>query len=136
GDADCYLRTEGKMKPRKPKPSEPSPRDKLAAGFLKAFENDFETHGVEVIERLREKHPDRYAELAARLIATTEPKSDGPETANDFHEMAFRLLKSIGMSEFDITEAMIQEAIDANNVFIDRLQAIRDGAQGQGGEFN
>src|SRR5215831_11503755 len=100
-----------RMKARKPKPSEPSPRDKLAAGFLKAFESDFETHGVEVIERLREKHPDRYAELAARLIATTEPKSDGPETANDLHEMAFRLLKNIGISEFDITEAMITEAM-------------------------
>src|SRR5262245_55688118 len=119
------------MKPRNPKPNEPSPRDKLAAGFLKAFESDFETHGVEVIQRLREKHPDRYAELAARLIATTEPKSDGPETANDLHEMAFRLLKSIGMNEFDITEAMIQAAIEANNVFIDRLQAIRAQAEGQ-----
>src|SRR5262249_18905643 len=67
-----------RMKARKPKTNEPSPRDKLAAGFLKAFESDFEAHGVDVIERLREKHPDRYADLAARLIATTEPKSDGP----------------------------------------------------------
>jgi hypothetical protein len=44
------------MKPRKPKVTEPSPRAKLSAAFLEAFEQDFRSHGVEVIEKMRQSH--------------------------------------------------------------------------------
>jgi hypothetical protein len=62
------------MKARKPKSAEPSLRDKLSANFMRAFESDFETHGAEVIEQLRQKHPDRYAQIATQLIAAVETK--------------------------------------------------------------
>src|SRR5262245_33793787 len=38
---------------------------------------DFETYGVGVIEKLREMSPEKYVELAGRLIMTTEPPQDG-----------------------------------------------------------
>ena len=83
------------MKPKtKLKPNEPSARDKLSASFLKAFESDFETHGVEVIEQLREKHPDRYAQIATQLIAAVEPKSDGFESCQGKEAIGRRLLRS------------------------------------------
>jgi hypothetical protein len=65
------------MKPRKPKASEPSLRDKLSQNFLSAFESDFKQNGVAAIESLRQKSPEKYAEIAARLIAATEPKPEG-----------------------------------------------------------
>jgi hypothetical protein len=43
------------MKALKPKASEPNLRDKLSESFLRAFESDFEIHGVNVIEQLRQK---------------------------------------------------------------------------------
>jgi len=59
--------------PRKPKPNEPSLRDKLSQNFLRAFEADFASYSAEVIEQLRESHPDRYAEVAVKLIASAQP---------------------------------------------------------------
>jgi hypothetical protein len=52
---------------RKLKPEEPSLRAKLSTAFLEAFERDFAANGVAVIEALRNKSPDKYAEIAARL---------------------------------------------------------------------
>jgi hypothetical protein len=119
-------------KPRKPKPTEPSLRDKLSHEFLRAFESDFEAFGVEAIKALREKSPEKYSEIAARLIATTEPKSDSIDfnSANSLQEIALKLLQSVGVNEFEATDNMIQAAIEANDNFIARLMAIRDEAQG------
>jgi hypothetical protein len=43
------------MKAKKLKPNEPSLRDKLSEAFIKAFESDFDAHGVEVITQLPSK---------------------------------------------------------------------------------
>jgi len=113
------------------KANEPSLRDKLSANFLKAFETDFDTHGVEVIEQLRQKSPEKYTEIAARLIAASEPKPDGFESCQDMREIGIKLLKSVGCEDEDaITEDMIAEALKAQEVFIAGLKAIRDAAQG------
>jgi hypothetical protein len=116
------------MKPKKPKGNEPSLRDKLSQNFLKAFESDFEANGVEAIEKLRMENPAKYAEIASRLIAATEPKAEGFKACENMHEIGFKLLQQAGISEFDITEAMIQDAIAANDAFIARLQEIADQA--------
>jgi hypothetical protein len=117
----------------KAKNIEPSLRDKLSASFMKAFENDFQLYGVEAIEQLREKHPDQYARLAAQLIATTEPKPDGIDfkASNSMREIGLRLLQSVGVNEFEITEKMIEEAIEENDAFIAKLAAIRAKAEGE-----
>ena len=119
------------MKPTKLKPAEPSPRDKLSASFLKAFQNGFETYGVEAIEKMREENPSKYAEIAAKLIAAAEPKADGFEACKSKRDIAIALLKSVGANEFDLTEEAIEEALKANNDFIATLQAIRAAAEGQ-----
>jgi hypothetical protein len=109
-------------------PIEPSPRDKLSQNFLKAFESDFEANGVAAIEKLRQESPAKYAEIASRLIAATEPKTEGFQDCQNMHEIGFRLLKKVGVNEFDITEAMIESALEANSKFMAALQAICDQA--------
>jgi hypothetical protein len=48
--------------------SKVSPRTKLTAKFIEALQADFEQHGPEVIEKLREESPARYAEVVAKLV--------------------------------------------------------------------
>jgi len=116
---------------QKQKANEPSVRDKLSASFLKAFQNDFETYGVEAIEKLREESPSKYAEIASRLIAASEPKpEDGFESCRSLPEIAVKLLKSVGCDEFLVTDEMIEDALAANDAFIARLQEIRAAAEG------
>src|SRR5262249_37056696 len=94
-------------------------------GSLKTFESDFKTNGVEVIEQLREKHPDRYAQIAAQLIATTEPKPDGFESCQSTEAIGRRLLRSVGLEDEDAaTPAMVQAALDAQDRMISELAKI------------
>jgi hypothetical protein len=74
------------------------------------------------------ENPAKYAEIASRLIAATEPKAEGFKACQDMHEIGFKLLQNAGVSEYDITEAMIEDAIAANDAFIARLQEIADQA--------
>jgi hypothetical protein len=103
---------------RKPKTSKPSLRDRLSENFLRAFEADFAANGVAAIEALRQKSPEKYSEIAARLIAASEPKPDGFESCNSMEEIGLRLLKSVGADEYTVTDDMVQAAIEANDNFI------------------
>jgi len=98
------------MKAKKQKPAEPSLRDKLSQNFLRAFETDFDTHGVEVIKQLRQKSPEKYAEIAAKLIAAIEPRGEGFDSCRSKEELGRALLESVGANEYEITEDMIAEA--------------------------
>jgi len=118
------------MKLKKPKPTEPSVRDKLSAAFLKAFQNDFEINGIEAIEKLRKENPAKYAEIASRLIAVVEPPVEGFEGCRTPRDLGIALLKSVHINEYEITEEMIAEALKRNDEFIDQLQAIRAAAEG------
>jgi hypothetical protein len=117
---------------RKPqsKANKPSLRDKLSANFLAAFESDFAANGVAAIEQLRLKSPEKYSEIAARLIAATEPKTENYADCKSLPDVARKLLKSVGCDEAVVSDEMIEEALAANDAFIARLQAIRDAAQG------
>jgi hypothetical protein len=119
------------MKPRKTKATEPSLRDKLSAAFLEAFQADFEENGKAVIEALRNKSPDKYTEIAARLIAATEPQSQptGFASCDSMEDIGVRLLESVGAPRDTITEAMVQAAINANDAFLERLAQIAQDAQ-------
>ena len=118
------------MKPRKPKSGEPSLREKLSQKFLEALEADFQLHGLTVLEKMRESSPERYAELAAKMIMSAEPpeQKDGFASDNSMEAIGRRLLKSVGLIEPDNTA--IEAAIAANNRFIEQLEAIRDNALG------
>ena len=106
---------------------EPSLRDKLSAAYLETFQADFAANGASVIEQLRQKSPERYAEIAARLIAASEPRSDGFENAQSMEDIGLKLLRAVGFDAPD--DASIEAAIKANDDFIEQLKAIRDRAQ-------
>jgi hypothetical protein len=107
----------------------PNLRDKLSAAFLQAFSADFENHGVAVIEALREKYPEKYAELCGRIIATVAQPLD----PNDFSlcgselDIARKLLIQVGMSEAAITDSALQLAAEANSELVARLLVISEG---------
>jgi hypothetical protein len=104
--------------------AEPSLRDKLSAAFLEAFEADFQIHGAGVIEALRSKSPEKYAEIATRLIAASEPPRDGFDAADTMEELGRKLLQSVGLPEDAATSEMIERAIEANDRLIDELSRI------------
>jgi hypothetical protein len=84
------------MKARKAKGSL---RERLSQKFLEALEADFKVHGAIALEKMRESHPERYAELAGKLIMTTaEP--DGPmdfSKCNTMEDIGLKLLQSTGL---------------------------------------
>jgi hypothetical protein len=120
------------MKSRK---SKGSLRDKLSADYLKIFQEDFAAHGAKVIAELRQRSPEKYSEIASRLIAATEP--DSPMDFSKCHtiqDIGRKLLQSVGCNE--PTDDQIAEAVEANDVFIARLEAIRAIAEPVEGELN
>lgn len=112
------------MRPRKNKGIEPSLRDKLSESFLRAFQSDFAAHGNEVIEKMRATHPERYAELAGKLIMAVDQKPDmGPfGKVESLHELGVELMRQVG--EVAPREDQIEAAILANDNFIARLNEI------------
>jgi len=89
---------------------------------------DVADNAVEVIKQLREKSPEKYSEIAAKLLAAIQqqPDPDSFDSAKSMRELGLRLLKSIGLD--DPTE--VEAAVAANNDFIAQLDAIRDQTQG------
>jgi hypothetical protein len=80
------------------KSKEPSLRAKLSAAFLEAFEADFRVHGVEVIEKMRQTHPEKYAELAGKMISTIDqPDPNSWSSAQSMQDIGRKLLQSVGM---------------------------------------
>src|SRR5262249_22508681 len=61
-------------------------------------------------------------------LDTPDDKPEDFKSAKSMTDIGRKLLQSVGLKEPD--EASIQAAIEANDTFIDRLQAIRDAAQG------
>jgi hypothetical protein len=62
---------------RKAKSAEPSKRDKLAAVFDEALEADAAENIKTVIEQLRTKSPDKYAELVADELLRLSRRNKG-----------------------------------------------------------
>lgn len=123
---------------KKPKSStEPSLRDKLSEAFLKAFQADFETHGVEVIQEMRSKDPTRYAELAGKLIMTTEQRpTNDLANAKSMHELGRAWLVQVGLAE--PSDKDIEDAVAAHNRFLVDLEhiAAEFGSPPSSGEVN
>src|SRR5215813_14900716 len=102
-------------KAAKPESSEPSLKEKLSASFLTAFEADFKTHGIQVIEQLRAEDPGKYVEVGAKLIAAVEqpPPGSGPGDFRDcksIFDMGRKMLLDNGMPEAALTDQAIEQA--------------------------
>src|SRR5262245_13179266 len=111
------------MKPRKPKPNNPSLRDKLSAQFMKDFEEDFAANGKAVIEQLRQRSPEKYADIAARLIAQTEPPNPNDlSNAKSLAEVARMLLQGVGLP--DPSDQQLEAAMAATSRLMTELELI------------
>ena len=121
------------MKTKKTKPDEPSLRDKLSQDFLKAFQSDFEANGVNVIEQLRLKSPEKYAEIGAKLIAAAQqiPNPNDFSQSQSLEDVGRGLLKAVGVNEIDATDEMIEQALKAHSAMIERLEEIAANAIGE-----
>jgi hypothetical protein len=116
------------MARRPQKPDEPSLLDQLS-GPLRDFVQDFKTHGKSVLEKVREKSPEKYLELStklASLVAALKPPQNAIEQARTLEDIGIALLKDVGCSEENITDAMISEAVELNNALVTGLEQIRD----------
>jgi len=119
------------MKPRKPKP-EASLLDQLSAP-LRAFVTDFKAHGANTLENLRERNPEKYIEQSIKLIsliAALKTEPSGFHNTKSMQDIGRELLKSVGCDEDWMTDGVIEEVIEANDVFIAKLEAIRAKAEG------
>src|SRR5262249_46321167 len=97
------------MKSKKP---QPSLRQQLSEP-LRDFVNDFKTHGKSVLEQVRQNNPEKYLELSTKLlplVAALNPGADDFADCATPNDVGMKLLKSVGCSEFDMTEPMIADA--------------------------
>jgi hypothetical protein len=116
---------------RKPPKPEPTLLDQLSAP-LRDFVSDFKTHGAKTLELVRERSPEKYIELSAKLItliAALKTEPDGFEQCNSMEDIGRKLLKSVGCDESAMSDGVVEQAIAANDAFIARLEEIRDRAQ-------
>jgi hypothetical protein len=60
----------------------PGSRNRISEAFISAMSDDFDTHGVGVIERVREEDPCTYLKLVAGLVPREYQVT--PETAEGF----------------------------------------------------
>jgi hypothetical protein len=67
------------------------------------------------------------AKVFGHIKSDNDPDPTDFAQANSMHEIGKRLLQSVGFSEPD--DISIQAAIEANNAFIEQLEAIRERAQ-------
>src|SRR5262245_13351876 len=119
------------MKPRKAKPTKASLVEELSEP-LRDFVSDFKAHGKSALEQVRERSPEKYLELSTKLlplVAALNPGASGFSDCQSQNDIAFRLLRSMGVSEFDISEQMVQDAIEANDTFVATLRNIAALAQ-------
>jgi hypothetical protein len=121
------------MKPRNSKGNnEPSLLRELNEP-LRDFVADFKLHGKNALEQVRERNPEKYLELSTKLlplVAALNPGVDDFSDCKDMQDVAVRLLRSVGLSDFEMTPDMLEEAKKLNDRFIDELQAIRAAAEG------
>jgi hypothetical protein len=117
--------------PRKASPAnkEPSLKEKLSASFLAAFESDFKTHGISVIEKLRVDDPAKYVEVGAKLIAAVEqsPAPDGYATCRSQQDIARKILHDVGAVDEGITTDMIDKVVELQLEFTSQIERIAGG---------
>src|SRR5262245_3596722 len=119
------------MKTRKPKATEPSLIDELNKP-LRDFVSDFQEHGADALQKVRENNPEKYLELSTKLLPLVPALNPGQSDFSEcksMEEIGIKLLKAVGMDEYLMDENAVKAALECNNAFIAKLEAIRDAAQ-------
>ena len=90
---------------------------------------DWQLHGQDIIEALRTQNPVKYAEIISRL-AVPEATSARPDDFSQCQtqlDIGKKLLVQVGVPEDAMTDSMIEQAAEANEAFVDRLEMIAGG---------
>jgi hypothetical protein len=103
-------------------------RHELSNDFVRMLSEDWKQNGKASLEKVREKMPDRYCELIAKvvpkemLIASDQLPADanGPKTSKD---IADRLLADVGLDS--PSEDARKRALAAYDNFVATLEQIR-----------
>jgi hypothetical protein len=99
------------------------PRQKLTGDFVTALQADWHLHGKEIIEALRTGNPVKYAEIVSRLaVPEATPSPDDYSQCQTQLEIGRKLLEQVGVPEDAMTDSMIEQAAEANEAFVDRLE--------------
>jgi hypothetical protein len=99
-----------------------TPLDRLSANFLAALDQDFQAHGIEAIQKLREESPAKYSEVASRLILSTEPAEEDMSKATSHEDVARLELKAFGVTE--PTKRQIAAVVKADAAHARRVEQI------------
>jgi hypothetical protein len=107
-------------------------RHDLSNDFVRALAEDWKEHGAATIADVREKTPDRYCELVAKVVPKEmligSDRSSGDYTACEtMADIGRALLRQVGLPAAAITSHMADQAAEANAVLIDRLEVIARG---------
>jgi hypothetical protein len=104
------------------------PRQKLTGDFVTALQADWQQHGQEIIEAMRTQNPVKYAEIVSRLaVPEAAPAPDDYSQCQTQLDIGKKLLAQVGVPEEAMTESMIEQAAEANEAFVDRLEMIAGG---------
>jgi hypothetical protein len=117
---------------RKSSKNDRDPRHELSNDFVQALAADWKEHGAAAIEAVREKSPDKYCELIAKVVPkemllSADRRATDFSDCQDMHEIGRRLLLQTGILEAAITDTMIEQTVEANSNFLDRLLLIGKG---------
>ena len=104
------------------------PRQKVTGDFVTALQADWQLHGPDIIEALRTQNPVKYAEIVSRLaVLDPMPSPDDYSQCQTQLDIGKKLLAQVGVPEEAMTESMIEQAAEANEAFVDRLEMIAGG---------
>ena len=117
---------------RKSSKTNHDPRHDLSNDFVQALATDWKEHGAAAIEAVRQKFPDKYCELVAKVVPkemliSADRRATDFSDCQDMYEIGKRLLLQTGILEAAITDTMIEQTVEANGNFVDRLLLIAKG---------
>ena len=112
--------------------SNPDFRYELSADFVQALAADWKENGTAVIARVRQEAPEKYCELVAKTVPK-EMLISSDRASGDFSDcqsqadIAINLLKQVGLPDGAATPAMIEQAVEAQLLFVETLERIAKG---------
>jgi hypothetical protein len=112
--------------------SNPDFRHDLSVDFVQALAADWKENGTAVIAKVRQEAPEKYCELVAKtvpkeMLITSDRASGDFSDCQTQADIAINLLKQVGVPDGGATPSMIEAAVEAQLLFVERLEAIAKG---------
>ena len=116
----------------KARKSNPDFRHDLSADFVQALAADWKENGTAVIARVRQEAPEKYCELVAKtvpkeMLISADRVSDNFRDCENQADIAINLLKQVGLPDGAATPSMIEQAVEAQLLFVETLERIAKG---------